>query len=140
MANDFRDYLREDNGQSSRVAKGAFVALDGADESEAEEQEKDGQKGKRLRRDHQGGGRHKKQKTEESSGRTTCYGCGGFHRLTKCFYAFPQQAHQDWRPRKEIMDRYKEELRTNTKLQEQVKKLEIKKKQSEDKGTKEESH
>ena len=135
VANEFRDYLRQVVASPSSIAKGAFVAMAG-EESECRGEGKGGQEKKKPSRRR----KHKKQGLKGAVHRQTCYGCGGFHRLTKCFYAFPQQAPQDWRPRKEIMEKYKEELRTNTKLQEQVKKLEIIKKQSDTKDAKEESH
>ena len=108
VANKFRDYLKRSNGSAGRpprTAKGAFVALGAAEDSEAEEQKEDRQQhgGKRSapktnnRRDHRGGDRNKKQRTDESGGYRgplTCFGCGSFHRLTDCSYAFPNKLLQ----------------------------------------------
>jgi len=55
-----------------------------------------------------------------------CPCCGQFHRLKKCWYAFPEQAPDGFVEREHLRMRSKEAL-LDSKLQEQVEKLKRKK-------------
>ncbi|KAK5662283.1 hypothetical protein OQA88_8189 [Cercophora sp. LCS_1] len=54
---------------------------------------------------------------------TTCPCCGQFHRLARCYYAFPQLAPEGFVERDHVRSRAKEAL-LDPKLQEEVKRLE----------------
>lgn len=97
----------------SRSNKAAFAA--GGPTLDNEEPDNERKRGRghnaQKRRQPYGGG---------SSSSQRCKACDGFHTLSKCWYAFPDTAPEDWQPRDHITKMVKDRISNTPDLQDDV--------------------
>src|SRR5215469_2459236 len=151
LANDFRIAVKaaKTEANTSRVAKGSFAATfagqgtddeTDASESSAKAKSRRRQKANKRKpdsRDASGTGKGKRRHSQTdsiSSSRPRCRACGLRHHHTACFYLFPKKAPKTFIPSEIIKKRVEENLRDDTSLAEEVKRLQISNNQNKGKG------
>ncbi|KAK0734713.1 hypothetical protein B0T26DRAFT_633254 [Lasiosphaeria miniovina] len=143
VAHDFRKEARRlANARvpvGNRVGKGSFGpsfaaitrgkeayqedASDSEIVSDGDEGEQKGQKRKRVGSD---GKRPKKKQEASGTASTICPACDQFHRLARCFYAFPNLAPESFVEREHIRNRVNNALK-DPQLQEKIKEIQLQK-------------
>jgi hypothetical protein len=109
----FRENAELMHPAKSRSNKAAFAAGGPTLDNEEPDNEKKRGRGRNTQKRPQpyGGG---------SSSSQRCKACDGFHTLSKCWYAFPDTAPEDWRPRDHITKMVKDRISNTPDLQDDV--------------------
>jgi hypothetical protein len=132
LANDFREYMAT-SGPNQRiipkVAKGAFGPTYAGQDTPDQGTFEDAQRSAEVASIRHHGKRGAPEEEETSSG-LPCSACSQNHRLSKCYYIFPDKAPEWWRENPEIKALVDSQLKENATLKEQVKLLKGKRSRS----------
>ncbi|CAM1508934.1 Fc.00g026730.m01.CDS01 [Cosmosporella sp. VM-42] len=121
---------------SRGIKRGAFPAIEDADDPTLNDEEAEPLDGKRSRSKRRNKSKKKPNHADESMPMrpsTTCKACGQFHSLTKCYYILPSRAPQWWKEKSAMRRTVDENLAKDKKLADEVSRLQ------KDKGSKDNS-